>query len=137
MLEKLEFVGRLDLIWNLCLPQSLKQATRQKRGSSCRVSVKECTVTPSDFGIFLKLNKIKPNFPILSPIGSAATEGKQLCTALENNSVYAADINHVKGIALLKSEKADTKIILHTFHCAKQGYDRAIIKKLLTQTLKF
>ena len=43
MLEKLESVGRLDIIWNPCLPQSLKQATRQKRGSSCHVSVKECT----------------------------------------------------------------------------------------------
>ena len=67
MLEKLESVGRLDIIWNLYLPQSLKQATGQKRGSSCRVSVKEFTATPSNFGTFLKLNKMKPNFPIFSP----------------------------------------------------------------------
>ena len=66
MLENLESVGRLDIIWNPYLPQSLKQATGQKRGSSCRVLVKECTATPSNFGMFLKLNKIKPNFPILS-----------------------------------------------------------------------
>ena len=67
MLEKMESVGHLDIIWNPYLPQSLKQATGQKRGSSCRVSVKECTATPSNFGTFLKLNKIKPNFSIFSP----------------------------------------------------------------------
>ena len=37
MLEKLETVGRLDIMWNPYLPQNLKQGTRQKRGSSCRV----------------------------------------------------------------------------------------------------
>ena len=37
MLEKLEYVDRLDIIWDRYLQQSLKQAARQKRGSSCRV----------------------------------------------------------------------------------------------------
>ena len=43
MLEKLEYVDRLDVIWDRYLPKSLKQATRLKRGSSCRIQVKECT----------------------------------------------------------------------------------------------
>ena len=88
MLEKLESVGRLDIIWNPYLPQSLKQATRQKRGSSCRVSVKECTATPSNFGTFLKLNKIKPNFPIFSP--------KILVLLQQKGNSYAL---HLKTIA--------------------------------------
>ena len=45
MLEQLESVVRLDIIWNPYLRQSLKQATRRKKGSSCRMSVKECTST--------------------------------------------------------------------------------------------
>ena len=130
MLEKLESVGRLDILWNPYLPQSLKQATRSKRGSSCRVSVKECTATPSSSETFLKLeqNKAKLSHFLAENIGSVAAEGKQLCTALENNSVYAAHINNVHDIAPSNHEEADTRIILHTFHCAKQGYDTVIIK---------
>ena len=37
MLEKLEYLDSLDIIWDRYLPQSLKQATKQKRGSNCRV----------------------------------------------------------------------------------------------------
>ena len=50
MLEKLESVDRLDIIWDRYLPQSLKQATRQKRGSSCHVQVKQCTPILSNWG---------------------------------------------------------------------------------------
>ena len=39
MLEKFEYVDRLDIIWDRYLPQSFKQATRQKRGSSCHVQL--------------------------------------------------------------------------------------------------
>ena len=48
------------------------------------MSVKECTTTPSNFGMFLKLeqNKAKLSHFRARNIGSVATEGKQLCTAL-------------------------------------------------------
>ena len=37
MLEKFESEDCLDIIWNRYLPQGLKQATKHKRGSNCRV----------------------------------------------------------------------------------------------------
>ena len=47
---------------------------------------------PSNWGKFLKLeqNKAKLVHFLAERIGSLATEGKQLCTALENNTVCAA-----------------------------------------------
>ena len=94
------------------------------------MSVKECTATPSSSETFLKLeqNKAKLSHFLAENIGSVAAEGKQLCTALENNSVYAVHINIVHDIAPCNHEEADTRIILHTFYRAKQGYDRVIIK---------
>ena len=106
MLEQLESAGRLDIIWNPYLRQSLKQATRRNKRSSCRVSVKECTSTPSNFGTFLKLeqNKAKlPHFLALN-IGSVSTEGKQLCTALENNSMCATH-NNIHDITIKNLNK--------------------------------
>ena len=84
MLEKLESVDRLDIIWDCFLPQGLNQATKQKRGSNYRVYVKECTPCS---GTFLKLerNKVKFFYFLAERIGSVATEGKQLRTILEKN----------------------------------------------------
>ena len=78
MLEKLKSVDRLDIIWDRYLPQSLKQATKQKRGSNCRMYVKECTPVPSKLGTFSKLeqNKAKLFYFLDERIGSVATEGK-------------------------------------------------------------
>ena len=56
-------------------------------------------------------------------IGSVATEGKQLYTTLENNIVCAVHIDNVHDF---------TRMILHTIHCVKKGYDRVIIKAIDT-----
>ena len=80
MLQKLEPADILDIIWDCYLPQSLKQATKHKRGSNYRVYVKECTPVPSNLGTFLKLEQKKNQifYFLAERIGSVATEGKQL-----------------------------------------------------------
>ena len=108
MLEKLEYVDRLDIIWDRYLPQSLNQATRQKRGSSCRVQVKDCTPIPSNWETFLKLkqNKAKLFHFLAESIGSVATEGKQLCTTVEKIFVCTVHINNVHDLAPCDHEES-------------------------------
>ena len=107
MLKKLESVDRLNIIWDRYLPQSLKQAARQKRGSSCHVQVRQCTPILSNWGTFLELeqNKTKPFHFLAKHIGSVATEVKQLCTTLENNIVCATHINNVHDLAPFDHEE--------------------------------
>ena len=97
-----------DIIWDRNLPQSLKQATRQKSGSSCRVQGKECTSIPSNWETFLKLeqNKAKLFHFLTERIGSVGTEGKQLCTTVENNFVCTAHINNVHDLAPCDHEES-------------------------------
>ena len=78
VLEKLKSVDGLDIIWERYLPQSLKQATEQKRGSNCRMYVKECTPIPSNLGTFSKLeqNKAKLFYFLAERISSVETERK-------------------------------------------------------------
>ena len=71
-----------------------------------------------DWGRFLKPEQNKANlFHFLAErVGSVATEGKQLCTTLENNIVYSFHINNVHDLTPCDHEEADTRIILHTVH---------------------
>ena len=80
-------------------------------------------------------NKAKLFHFLAERIGSVATEGKQLCTTLENNVVCAFHINNVHDLTPCDNKEADTRIILHTLHCAKQGYGRVIIKTVDTYVL--
>ena len=75
---------------------------------------------------FLKLeqNKARPFHVLVERIGSVETEGKQLCTTLEKNIVCVTHINNAHDFI---------RMILHTLHCAKEGYDRVIIKTVDTE----
>ena len=104
MLEKLESVGRFDTIW---IPY-LSQATRQKRGSTCRVSVKLKSV-PQLLQILERSsnwNKIKPNFSIFSPQILVLLQQKGNSDAPHLKTIVSTlhHINNVLDIALLKPE---------------------------------
>ena len=98
------------------------------------MQVKECTPIPSNWETFLKLeqNKAKLSQFFAERIGSVATEGKQLCTTVENNSVCAAHINNIHDLVPYDYQEANTRIILHSLHCPKQVYDRVNIKPVDT-----
>ena len=71
---------------------------------------------PSNWGKVLKLeqNKAKLVYFLTERIVSVATEGKQLCTALENNIVCTAHINNVHHF---------TRMILH---CVKKNIIKTV-----------
>ena len=97
MLEKLESVGRLDIIWNPYLPQSLKQATIQKEEEAvvCQLKSVPQLLQILERSLKLEQNKAKLSNFLAENIGFVPAEWKQLSIALENNSVYAAHITNV------------------------------------------
>ena len=56
---QLEKVHRLDLIWDVCLPDSLKGTTRQKRDKGVRKRVSPSTVMPKNRKDFLRVDQNK------------------------------------------------------------------------------
>ena len=56
---QLEKVRRLDLVWDVYLPDSLKRTTRQKRGKGVRKRVAPSTVMPKNWKDFLRVDQNK------------------------------------------------------------------------------
>jgi len=56
---QLEKSSRIDLVWDVYLPASLKASTRQKRGKSMKKMVAPSTVMPKNWKDFLRVNENK------------------------------------------------------------------------------
>ena len=80
----------------------------------------------------LKQNEAKLFYFLSEYIGSVATEEKYLFTTLDKNIICAVHINNVYDLSSCDHEEANTSIILHALHCAKQGHDMDIIKTVET-----
>ena len=85
MLQKLEPIDRLDIIWYLYLPQSLQQATNKKKEAAVVCRLHKFLQIVLETGE----NKVKLLHFLAERIISVATEGKQPCTTLENNILAA------------------------------------------------
>ena len=59
--------SRVDIIWDVYRPNSLKESTREKRGKGVRKKVSGSTKLPSKFQDFLRDSRTKKSFSIFSP----------------------------------------------------------------------
>ena len=59
ILRQLETVSRIDVVWDLYLPGSLKAATREKRGSGLRRRVSPKAAIPGNWKGFLRVDENK------------------------------------------------------------------------------
>ena len=57
--EKLVRVNRLDVVWNICLENSLKMTTRQKRGDGSRKEVRGTAIMSKRWDRFLRNSQNK------------------------------------------------------------------------------
>ena len=76
---QLEKSSRIDLVWDVYLPDSLKASTREKRGKGTRKRVGPSTVMPKNWKDFLRVNENKNElFAFLSrqTVHLSVAEGK-------------------------------------------------------------
>ena len=110
---QLEKSSRVDLVWDVYLPASLKASTRQKRGKGTRKRVAASTVMPKNWKDFLRVDENKTElFAFLSrevvclPLAEGkelyATDGSGvLCSSAESSLAHLAPCSH---------EEADTLV---------------------------
>ena len=122
-------VRRIDIVFDIYKPLSIKAATREKRGSGKIIKVTGSTLIPKDWKTFLHVNENKEQlFMMLSEeIICLVAEGKQIvCT--KNEDVLTND----SGIAIsnlmpCNHEEADTRMLLHTNILAQCGHSKGKI----------
>ena len=136
---QLEDVARVDVVWDSYLPNSLKQSTRQRRtqsGSTQRQRVDCNTPIPPNWESFLRSeqNKNELFIYLAKCMQSYDIDGKILVSTLGKLVVTAGqhDLQDMESLQPCSHEEADTRIILHVAHCAKQGYRRIAIRTVDT-----
>ena len=71
VMKQLEFVSRVHLVWDVFVADSLKQCTREKRGSGQRRKVFPSTRIPTDLKGFLRVDQNKDE--LFKLLGNKAT----------------------------------------------------------------
>ena len=65
--SQLQTLHRLDIIWDVYLPDSLKMETRNRRGKGVRRRVKPQSKIPSNWQEFLRIDDNKMSFLYFLP----------------------------------------------------------------------
>ena len=137
VLKELASVKRLDIVWDVYLEDSLKAATRQKRGSGVQKVIPSATL-PDNWKGFLRGDDNKTVlFAFLAKkVGGPKVEGKQLVTTLLSGILASPPLSDVSGNSLqpCSHEEADTRLFLHVQDCSRSG-SRVMIRSADTDVI--
>lgn len=107
---------------------SLKQQTRQRRGTGIRRRVVDATKTPSNWASFLRINENKTELFDFLATKIAAMEVPNTIIVTKGDGVLCTSAGQdVSGLQGCTHEEADTRMFLHAAYAAKQGFTDAII----------
>lgn len=128
----LDVNSRLDVVWDVYRPDSLKAALREKRGKGTRKRV-----APKNWKSFLSVNDNKTElFLFLSQqLVRLQTGEKEIYATHGNEVLCSANISDIRGIAPCSHEEADTRMFLHLADTVKKGFSRVTIRTVDTDVL--
>ena len=122
-------VKRLEIVWDIYLPNSLKPATREKQGAGKRRRVEGSTEIPAKWGSFLRNDQNKSKlFHFLSDFihknfrlagkTVVATVNEHILTFLDRNNEFLQPCNH---------EDADMRMFVHVNDTITQDNFRSVL----------
>ena len=112
---QVEKSSRIDLVWDVYLPASLKASTRQKREKGTRKRVAPSTVMPKNCKDFLRCNENKTElFAFLSheDVHLPLAEGKELYATDGSGVLCSPAESYLACLAPCLQEEADTRLLL-------------------------
>ena len=110
MVNELSKVSRVDIVWDIYQPDSLKGTTRERRGTGTRRRVHASTRIPGNWQSFLRNDENKQEL------------FRFLATKLQmRNSVVSSVVN------ACSHEEADTRIVVHVNEIAQRGHSNVTV----------
>ena len=133
--SQLQHVSRLDIIWDVYVPESLKADTRSKRGKGVRRRVEPLNVIPGNWPEFLRISDNKTVlFSFLARSVVGIDTNKQVITT-HNTGVLCINRQDVSGLAPCTHEEADTRILLHLEDVVRHGNTSVSIRTVDTDVV--
>ena len=133
--KQVQSASRLDVVWDIYTPHSLKESTREKRGKGVRRKVSGETKLPGNWMDFLRdsMNK-KELFAFLTskvaqfswpPDKAVYVTSEQGVVSIGDNSAMQ-NCNH---------EEADTRIVVHVLHALTHGAKTILVRTVDTDVV--
>ena len=121
--SQLESADRVDIVWDVYIPNNLKNATREKRGKGVRRRVLSTTVIPRDWKGFLRVDENKTElFSFLShEITRQPTTGKVIYATDGRDVLSSHAVADRTNIMPCTHEEADTGLLLHVADAVNRG----------------
>ena len=128
-------VKRIDLVWDRYLEKSLKQSTREARGTGTRRRACHNAAIPLNWKSVLRLDDKKELFQHL------AVSVQPLCIS-DVEVISTADVDVISSstldktsLAPCKHEEADTRIFVHARHASLNGMKKILIRTVATDVV--
>ena len=135
---QLEKSSRIDLVWDVYLPASLKASTRQKRGKGIRKRVAPSTVMPKNWKDFLRCDENKTNLFAFLPrrvVHLPLAEGKELYATDGSGVLCSPAESYLACLAPCSQEEADTRLLLHVADAVQKGCKKVTIRMVDTDVV--
>lgn len=129
---------RVDLVWDVYLPESLKASTREKRGKGTRKRVASTTVMPKNWKDFLRVDENKTElFAFLSHevVRLPVAEGKELYATDGRAVLSSSRESDLACLTPCSQEEADTRIFLHAANIVRKDYKKVSIRTVDTDVV--
>ena len=126
--SQIDKTSRVDVVWDVYLPDSLKETTRQKRGKGVGRRVSPSTAIPKSWKDSLRVDDNKTElFKFLAHFVTCLTvdEGKVVYATSAQNVLSSSCQAELSNLTPCSQEKADTRLILHAADAMaqeKEGY---------------
>ena len=134
---QLRSVQRIDVVWDMYIPNSLKATTREKRGTGVRRRVKADTRIPGNWPEFLRNdnNKVELFNFLADELMSIGPEYGEVISTKGQNVLCNMSHEDLFNLSPCNQEEADTRLILHVSDAAKCGFTKAMIRTVDTDVV--
>lgn len=128
-----EKIDRLDIVFDRYLDRSLKEETRESRGSGIRINVKENTPIWKDWGQFLRNNENKNElFALLANVMTKDVITGKVLIATCSEYTLASEPVAISELSPCNHEEADSRIFVHLRDMKIVGHRKVLIRTVDT-----
>ena len=130
VVNQLQSSKRVDIVWDVYQKDSLKKATRQKRGSGLRLRVEASSKIPGNWNAFLRVDENKTElfrFLAKQVERTELDQGKELFSTFGDSVLPSASREDLSSISPCSHEEADTRLLLHVLDAARSEHTRIAV----------
>ena len=134
--KQLQGCARVDIVWDLYLPDSLKESTRENRGRGVRRKVSGPTKIPGNWMNFLHdTNNKKELFAYLtSKVSEFSFPPNKVVYIMLGHSVVSVGPSN-NAMPNCNHEEADTRIVVHVRHALEHGLKKIEVRTIDTDVV--